>query len=337
MYVFYILSVYSVCCHYQSYSFTEHFASGKGQKQSLRFFAVGDWGGLPFFPYKTFVEEAVAYQMGKLAEKFQANFVISLGDNFYTKGVKDSSDARFKNTFEDVFSAKPLHIPWLISAGNHDHYGNVSGQLEYSKKSKRWKFPSLYYTRKFQVPSSNATVEVLIIDTVLLCGKTDPDAKVPGQPLPYTIDHTQADKQLQWIKKKLKSSKATYLLVCGHYPVYSVAEHGSTDCLLKKLLPMLKKYKVSAYISGHDHNLQHIQPSDATWTVEYFIVGCANYINNEKTHMSSIPSGSLKFFWANLFSLGGFTYVEASVDKMTVTFYESNGNVLYERSIFPRN
>ena len=50
--------------------------------------------------------------------------------------------------------------------------------------------------------------------------------------------------------------RANYLLVAGHYPVYSVAEHGPTDCLVQRLLPMLYKYKVTAYLCGHDHNIQ---------------------------------------------------------------------------------
>ncbi len=50
--------------------------------------------------------------------------------------------------------------------------------------------------------------------------------------------------------------RAPYLLVSGHYPVYSVAEHGPTQCLIDRLRPLLHQYKATAYICGHDHNLQ---------------------------------------------------------------------------------
>ena len=50
--------------------------------------------------------------------------------------------------------------------------------------------------------------------------------------------------------------RASYLIVAGHYPVFSVAEHGPTQCLLDRLLPLLYKYHVSAYFCGHDHNIQ---------------------------------------------------------------------------------
>ncbi len=52
--------------------------------------------------------------------------------------------------------------------------------------------------------------------------------------------------------------RAPYLLVNGHFPVYSVAEHGPTACLIERLRPLLHKYHATAYICGHDHNLQVI-------------------------------------------------------------------------------
>ena len=50
--------------------------------------------------------------------------------------------------------------------------------------------------------------------------------------------------------------RAEYLIVAGHYPVWSIAEHGPTKCLLQDLKPMLHKYKATSYFCGHDHNLQ---------------------------------------------------------------------------------
>ncbi|XP_016374014.1 tartrate-resistant acid phosphatase type 5-like [Sinocyclocheilus rhinocerous] len=191
--------------------------------------------------------------MAKTASQMGANFILALGDNFYYKGVSDVNDPRFQVTFEDVYTQDSLNIPWYVIAGNHDHAGNVLAQIEYSQKSKRWNFPYYYYEMNFRVPRTDSTLTIIMLDTVLLCGNSDdfldqqPRAPRSG---------IQANRQLLWLQERLAKSKADYLLVAGHYPVWSISEHGPTDCLLKKLRPLLKKYKATAYLCGHDHNLQ---------------------------------------------------------------------------------
>ena len=51
-------------------------------------------------------------------------------------------------------------------------------------------------------------------------------------------------------------NRAEYLVVAGHYPVYSGGIHGSTKCLVDRLQPLLREYHATAYFSGHDHSMQ---------------------------------------------------------------------------------
>ena len=44
--------------------------------------------------------------------------------------------------------------------------------------------------------------------------------------------------------------------MAGHHPVLSAGIHGNTPYLLSNLKPLMEEYDVTAYISGHDHNLQ---------------------------------------------------------------------------------
>lgn len=114
-------------------------------------------------------------------------------------------------------------------------------------------FPSLYYRLRARVPQTNVTVAIFMLDTVTLCGNSD---DFLGQRPQRPRDPELARTQLAWLKQQLAAAREDYVLVAGHYPVWSIAEHGPTHCLVKQLLPLLAKYKVTAYLCGHDHNLQ---------------------------------------------------------------------------------
>ena len=122
------------------------------------------------------------------------------------------------------------------------------------------KFPSPYYRLRFKIPRSNVSVAIFMLDTVTLCGNSDDFAsQQPERPRNLAMARTQ----LAWLKKQLAAAKEDYVLVAGHYPVWSIAEHGPTHCLVKQLLPLLTTHKVTAYLCGHDHNLQVRVPSVA--------------------------------------------------------------------------
>lgn len=86
-----------------------------------------------------------------------------------------------------------------------------------------------------------------MLDTVTLCGNSDDFlSRQPQRPR----DTQMARTQLSWLKKQLAAAKEDYVLVAGHYPVWSIAEHGPTHCLVHHLLPLLATYNVTAYLCG---------------------------------------------------------------------------------------
>ena len=63
----------------------------------------------------------------------------------------------------------------------------------------------------------------------------------------------------KWIEKTLKSSTDfDFLFVAGHYMLLDSVGYYD-PVLVSRLLPLLKKYNVSAYIQGHRHSLEHVQ------------------------------------------------------------------------------
>ncbi|XP_034953156.1 tartrate-resistant acid phosphatase type 5 [Zootoca vivipara] len=297
-------------------------------RSSLRFIAVGDWGGVPNAPFYTAREAAVANEMGRTAASLGADFILSLGDNFYYTGVEDAYDKRFQETFESVFQAPSLrNLPWYVLAGNHDHSGNVTAQIAYSKISKRWHFPKNYYRLRFKVPGTNATVSIVMIDTVTICGNSDDFQN--EQPL-HPQELGAARSQMSWLRKQLANSQDDYLLVAGHYPVWSVGKHGPTTCLVKQLQPLLLKYKATAYLCGHDHNLQYLQDKTG---LGYVLSGAGNFMDDSKQHLHEVPAGYLRFFYGHASSQGGFAYIEINGKEMSITYIEGKGKSLYKTSL----
>uniref|UniRef100_A0A4W4FF31 Tartrate-resistant acid phosphatase type 5 n=1 Tax=Electrophorus electricus TaxID=8005 RepID=A0A4W4FF31_ELEEL len=325
LFVFIILP--AVLCY--SPSFVDLETKGSNQS-SIRFLVVGDWGGLPTAPFTTKIEWATAQEMGRTADQLGADFVLALGDNFYFKGVRSVDDPRFQETFENVYTARSLNIPWFVIAGNHDHAGNVLAQIHYSKLSQRWNFPYFYYELNFRIPKTDSTLTILMLDTVLLCGNTDDfqDQKPQGP-----TSNAQANRQLLWLQQRLASSKADFLLVAGHYPIWSISKHGPTSCLVKKLRPLLVKYEATAYLCGHDHNLQYFKESD----IGYIVSGAGNFMDPNVKHRHDVPKSSLKFFTGEASTLGGFVHMEVTKKKLVITFLQARGTSLYQTVLSKRD
>ena len=195
--------------------------------------------------------------MAAVAANLSAQFIMAVGDNFYSTGIHGDDHAqRFVDTFEKCYTEDALDLPWYALAGNHDHHGNVSAQIAYTHDQSRWTFPDYWYT--FNRTAAGVTTQVIMIDTVTLCGMAYMDEAtgevVSGEAHPM---QARAGEQLAWIEATLKASTADYVWLSGHYPVYSQCQHGPTACLISQVLPLMRQYGASGFIAGHDHCLGH--------------------------------------------------------------------------------
>jgi len=230
---------------------------------TLLFTSLGDWGKVN--SDQKGVANAMKSILGQEQGQFNATFLLAVGDNFYEDGVVSDKDPQWTDTYRNIYDAPVFDIDWYAIAGNHDHhYGRGQGEIDYYKnrRDNRWTYPAWWYTQRFYLYETNVSVELVFIDTVLLSG--DGNVTWPKE----------RNEQYQWIEKTLQDSSSDWLIVVGHYPVFSGGEHGDTDDLVQHLLPMLLKYNVDMYLCGHDHTMQHLQNTqNAKTSTQYFVSG----------------------------------------------------------------
>ena len=281
-------------------------------KGGLHFLALGDFGS------GNEHQRAVAAAMAAFAKKLDAplNAVLALGDNFYGKLTPE----RFGPHFEEMYPKSDFNCPFYAVLGNHDYgpkYDSNQGlakaqmQLDYAKANpqSRWKLPSKWYA--LELPDADKPlVKMIVLDSNFFEGALTPQEKL---------------EQKRFLQAELKKpTTAPWQWMITHFPLFSdTAKRGDSSKMIDAWGTHLQKHPFSLYISGHDHNLQHIK---ADGYKNNFIVsgagGAALY------DVAQSGRG-----YAN--SIHGFNHFHVTPQKVTVQYIDVEGRCLhaFERSV----
>jgi len=286
------------------------------QQDALHFFAIGDWGR-----EGEHLQKETAVEMGKYGDENPVKFVVTTGDNFYETGIKTVNDPFVKITFEDIYTANSLQIPWYATLGNHDYGDNAQAQIDLTKVNKRWKMPSRYYSINEEL-SDGTKILFLFIDTNPFITKYQKFNVKETELFQKSVDDLNAQgwkKQLKWIKSSLKNSDADWKIVVGHHPVLSGGKHKGAKELYKYIKPLFEKYGVQMYICGHDHDIQYLKENN----VNYLVSGAGSELYD---------SGSI---YQTVFckSINAFLSVKIFRDKALLKFITVNGDVAFETEV----
>lgn len=276
---------------------------------ALCFLALGDWGR-----DGQFEQIPVARQMGESAARLHASFVLTVGDNFYPDGVLKNDDSHWRKSFEDIYTAPSLHIPWRGTLGNHDHHTDADAQIAYSKVSSRWRMPARYYVVS-ETSRDGATLDLFVLDTTPML----PGSEEGDHVLAESVRLDELRTQLNWLKRALAESNADWKVVVGHHPIYSGGRHGDTPVLQESLLPILREAKTPLYLCGHDHDLQHIVRDG----IHFVCTGAGS-----KTRPAAATKGSVFFS-----DHAGFTAYSVTKQMITIAFIDSKGETLHEAKV----
>lgn len=277
---------------------------------ALNFIVFGDWGR------EGELDQAqVAEQMGKAAQDMDSKFVISVGDNFYDNGVASTDDKHWEKSFENVYTAPSLQVPWYVALGNHDYHGDCDAQIAYSKQSKRWNLPARYFSLSKPVDATT-TADFFFLDTTPMMEEY---SKADNEKIFSKVTKQDVPRQLAWFKAALAASKAQWKIVIGHHPIFSGGDHGDSPELIQNLLPLLEQYKVQVYFNGHDHDLQHLAAGD----LNFIDSGAGSRVRPTK------DTPHTKF----ALSSSGFTTVSLQADRMDIRMIDNLGKTVYTTMI----
>jgi tartrate-resistant acid phosphatase type 5 len=286
------------------------------KEQALHFLAMGDWGrnGADH-------QKEVATQMGKTAADVKAQFIIATGDNFYPSGVISEFDPLFKYSFEDIYTAFSLQWDWYPVLGNHDYKSNPDAQVAYSNISRRWKMPARYYAKKFPINGDTSKhVLIAFVDTNPFIPEFYSNSEYGRN-----VRTQDSAAQKRWLTQVLSdtSKSIKWKIVVGHHPMYTGGSRTNgydTKAIRNSLKPLLDKYGVDIYLTGHEHSLQNLLPAGKT---QHFISGAAS----EKTAAKLIPESKMAA------SEYGFMLFSATASQVLVQTIDDTGKVVYSTTI----
>jgi len=278
---------------------------------ALCFLMVGDWGRQGLFHQRD-----VAAQMRQVAGQLRCPFIVSVGDNFYENGVSSLNDPQWRASFEAVYAAPALQVPWYCVLGNHDYQGRPQAQLDYALQHPRWRMPARYYSARECLPDGGA-VRFFFLDT-------SPFVTAYGYwpPMAAEVRSQDTAAQLRWLDQGLGTSPEPWKIVVGHHPIFSGGEHGTQPELVDRLLPLLRQHGVQVYVNGHDHDLQHLVRDG----IHFFGTGAGSQVRAphpiQGTHFAQ--------------GVPGFLAVALTEARFQGTFFDAAGTLLHEADV-PRS
>lgn len=256
------------------------------ENKAIRVVAIGDFGtGSP-------AQLSLAKVMTKYGKEHPFDFGLTLGDNFYPRGITSPSDSKWHDYWEVPYGS--MGIRFYASLGNHDYINpdGPAGEIVYGQTSKTWAMPSTYYTY------TAGPVQFFAIDTEEMS------------------DTARYQRQVAWLDAELAKSKARWKVVYGHYQIYS-ATRGDEQNLIQRLLPVLKG-RVDLYLCGHDHNMQQLKTEEG---VHFFLSGGGG----ASLYDFRIPDYTHTTYKAKT---NGFTVLEADDKQMTIRLIGPDGETL---------
>jgi len=233
------------------------------------------------------------------------HIVLTVGDNFYPRGVASVDDPKWARVFEEVYSGDFWrNLVFFPALGNHDVDGNERAQIDYSRESPRWTLPGNYYSFRRAMPSGE-TVLFLALDTNLLNRGGD-----------------GAEAQLAWVDSVLGASRDRWVISYGHHPMESGGWHGQSRKVRDYLLPRFQG-RVPLFLSGHNHSTELLRVTEGT--LQAVCGGGAGRDNAYRVNQTPLTLFA--------FSNGGWCFLHIGPDALAIEGYNRVGTLRFRHLV----
>ncbi len=251
----------------------------------LRFAIIGDYG----------IQGEPLAAVAALVDSWQAEFIITTGDNNYPLGEASTIDENIGQYFHEYifpylgeYGEGATENRFFPSLGNHDWYSNdAKAYIDYFTLpgNERYYQFSWHFIDFFAIDSDWA----------------EPDG--------FRANSIQAE----WLKNALAESDAPWKIVYMHHPPYA---SGTREPMLVNRWPF-QEWGADMVIAGHDHHYERIILNE----FPYFVNGLGGGLLYD---IGEIMPGSEVFYRGNW----GAQLVEASPFEITLKFITIDGDLI---------
>lgn len=265
--------------------------------QTVEFAVIGDYGLAG--------ERSAA--VAALIDSWQPAFIITVGDNNYPDGERETIDANIGQYYADYIRPYQGQYTTTVSSdvnrffptlGNHDFYNDEGAE------------PYLDY---FTLPGNERYYDFVwgpVHFFALNSDFSEPDGINAGSV------------QAQWLEQRLASSTTPWQVVYFHVPPYSSGHHGPGDWMRWPF----EAWGADAVLSGHNHHYERLLVNG----IPYFVNGLgggAIYAVGE-----TVPESQAHFSGVH-----GAMRVAATTETLTFEFITRQGELVDQYTLTRRS
>jgi hypothetical protein len=200
-----------------------------------QFAVIGDYG----------IDSPEEGAVADMIKGWEAEFVITLGDNNYPFGEDSTIDKNIGKYYHDFIF--PYHGSYGAGATENNFFPTLGNHDDYTDNGD----PYLAY---FELPGNERYYDFVKGDIhffALNSTEDEPDG------------NSSASVQAQWLQNRIEQSTSKWKLVYFHHPPYSTGDHGDTEYMQWPF----EKWGATAVLSGHDHIYERIQKNGIPYVV----------------------------------------------------------------------